>query len=120
MSFRHLCALGCHYTIPGTRRIFMSKALRTALSLVVSLVLLSTLTIAQTAGKKANQNRKEHHSVFAKMAFWRHRKDADKKAKSHSSSKHAHPKSAQVKPAPGKQVVRDRKSVVEGKREDTR
>ncbi|PYX80855.1 MAG: hypothetical protein DMG70_21920 [Acidobacteria bacterium] len=84
----------------------MGKALRTALSLVVSLVLLSTLTMAQPAGKKANKDQKEHHSRFAKMAFWRHHKDADKKSKSHSSNKHAHAKSAQTKPASAKQVVK--------------
>ena len=84
----------------------MSKAWRTALSLVVSLVLLSTLAMAQPAGKKANKDKKEHHSRFAKMAFWRHHKDADKKSKSHSSDKHAHAKNAQMKPASAKQVVK--------------
>src|SRR5437588_11730331 len=106
MSFRHLCAFHCHYTIPGTRRIFMGKALRTALSLVVSLVLLSTLTMAQPAGKKANKDQKEHHSRFAKMAVWPHHKDADKKAKSHASHKHDHATSAQTKSATANHVAK--------------
>jgi hypothetical protein len=84
----------------------MSKAMRTALSLVVSLVLLSTLMVAQPAGTKAHKDKQEHHSRFAKMAFWRHHKDADKKSKSHSSHKHAHAKNASVKPASAKQVVK--------------
>src|SRR5437867_1687551 len=61
---------------------FMSKAIRTILSLVVSLVLFSALTMAQTGGNNANKDKnKEHHSRLAKVAFWRHHKDADKNAK---------------------------------------
>src|SRR5439155_9805353 len=66
---------------------FMSKAIRTILSLVVSLVLFSALTMAQTGGNNANKDKnKEHHSRLAKIAFWRrhhwrHHKDADKNAK---------------------------------------
>src|SRR5437879_5559340 len=105
MSFRHLCALGCHYTIPGTRRIFMSKALRTALSLVFRLVLVIMRTSDKTTAKKAVQDMTGQDSVRAKMWLYETRKDADQKASCHSTSKHAHPKSAQVKPAPGKQVV---------------
>ncbi len=60
----------------------MSKAIRTTLSLVVSLVLFSVLTPAQTVGNNADKDKnKEHHSGLAKVAFWRHHKDADKNAK---------------------------------------
>src|SRR5437870_12616502 len=62
---------------------FMSKAIRTTLSLVVSLVLFSALTMAQPGGNNANKDKnKEHHSRFAKVEFWRHHRrhhqDADK------------------------------------------
>jgi len=76
----------------------MSKAIRTTLSLVVSLVLFSALTMAQPGGNNANKDKnKEHHSRFAKVAFWRHHwrhhKDADKNAKQ-----------AQATQAPSKQA----------------
>ena len=90
----------------------MSKAIRTILSLVVSLVLLSALTMAQTGGNNADKNKdkdKEHHSRFAKVAFWRHNKDADKNAKPGQAapvpSKPVQAKTAQVKPASAKQVA---------------
>src|SRR5579864_2389343 len=58
---------------------FMSKAIRTTLSLVVSLVLLSALTMAQPGGSNADKDKnrdknKEHHSRLTKFAFWRHHK----------------------------------------------
>jgi hypothetical protein len=86
----------------------MSKAIRTILSLVVSLVLFSALTMAQAGGNNADKNKnKEHHSRLAKVAFWRHHKDADKNAKQaqamQAPSKQAQAKTAQVKPAPAKQ-----------------
>jgi len=88
----------------------MSKAIRTALSLVVSLVLFSALTMAQAGGDKAEKGKnKEHHSRLAKVAFWRHHKDADKKAKqaqaTQAPSKQAQAKTAQVKPASAKQAA---------------
>ena len=88
----------------------MSKAIRTILSLVVSLVLFSVLTMAQTGGNNANQDKnKEHHSRLAKVAFWRHHKDADKNAKpaqgTPAPSKQAQAKTAQVKPVSAKQVA---------------
>jgi len=50
----------------------MSKAIRTTLSLVGSLVLFSALTMAQPGGNNANKDKnKEHHSRFTKVAFWR-------------------------------------------------
>jgi hypothetical protein len=88
----------------------MSKAIRTALSLVVSLVLFSVLTTAQAGGDKAEKGKnKEHHSRLAKVAFWRHHKGTDKNAKqtqaTHSPSKQARAKTAQIKPASTKQAV---------------
>ena len=88
----------------------MSKAIRTTLSLVVSLVLFSALTMAQPVGNNANKDKnKEHHSRFAKVAFWRHHKDADKNAKqaqaTQAPSKQAQAKTAQIKPASTKQAA---------------
>src|SRR2546426_3992011 len=61
---------------------FMSKAIRTTLSLVVSLVLFSALTMAQTGGNNANKNKnKQHHRRPAKDAFLRRpHKNANKNA----------------------------------------
>jgi len=60
----------------------MSKATRSILSVVVSLMLFSALTMAQTGRNNADKDKnKEHHSRFAKVAFWRHHKDADKNAR---------------------------------------
>jgi hypothetical protein len=88
----------------------MSKAIRTALSLVVSLVLFSALTMAQAGGSHADKSKnKEHHSRFAKVAFWRHHKDADKNAKQapteRAPSKQAQAKTSQIKPASTKQAA---------------
>ena len=82
----------------------MSKAIRIILSLVVSLVLFTTLTMAQAGGNNTDKNKnKEHHSRFAKVAFWRHHKDADKNAKQAQAtqvpSKQAQAKTTPVKPA---------------------
>ena len=87
----------------------MSKAIRTTLSLVVSLVLFSTLTMAQAGGNNTNKDKnKEHHSRLAKVAFWRH-KDAGKNAKQAQAtptpSKPAQAKTAQVKSASTKQAA---------------
>lgn len=88
----------------------MSKAIRTILSLVVSLMLLSALTMAQTGGNSADKNKdKEHHSRFSKVAFWRHNKDAAKSAKpaqaTPAQAKSVQAKTAQVKPISAKQVA---------------
>jgi hypothetical protein len=89
----------------------MSKAIRTALSLVVSLVLFSALTMAKAGGNNADKGKtnKEHHSRFAKVAFWRHHKDSDKNAKqaqaTQAPSKQAQTKTAQIKPASTKQAA---------------
>jgi hypothetical protein len=88
----------------------MSKAIRTILSLGVSLMLLSALTMAQTGGNNADKDKsKEHRSRFSKVAFWRHHKDADKTAKPvqapQAPSKQAQAKPAQIKPASAKQIT---------------
>jgi hypothetical protein len=87
----------------------MTKAIRTTLSLLVSLVLFSALTMAQPGGSNADKDRnKEHHSHLAKLAFWRH-KGVDKNAKqvqaTQTPSKQAQAKTAQIKPASTKQVA---------------
>jgi hypothetical protein len=88
----------------------MSKAIRTILNLVVSLMLFSAMTMAQAGGNHAEKDKNnEHHSRLAKVAFWRHHKDADKNAKpaqaTQAPSKQAQAKTAQVKPASAKQTV---------------
>ena len=85
----------------------MSKAIRTILSLVVSLVLFSALTMAQAGGNNAAKDKNnEHHSRLGKVAFWRHHKDADKNAKpAQVPSKQAEAKTSQVKPVSAKQVA---------------
>ena len=88
----------------------MSKAIRMILSLVVSLMLFSTMTMAGVSGNNAEKDtNKEQHSRLAKVAFWRHHKDADKKAKqaqaTQAPSKQAQAKTAQIKPASTKRTV---------------
>jgi len=88
----------------------MSKAIRTILSLVFSLMLLSALTMAQAGGNNADKDKNKHQSRLAKIAFWRrHHKDANKNAKqaqaTQSPSKQAQAKTAQVKPASAKQAA---------------
>ena len=85
----------------------MSKATRTILSVVVGLMLFSALTMAQTGAKNSDKDKnKEHHSRFAKVAFWRHHKDADKNAKpahaTQAPSTQPQAKTAQLKPASAK------------------
>jgi len=82
------------------------------LSVMVSLLLFSALTMAQAGGNNAVKDKdknREHHSRFAKVAFWRHHKDADKNAKpaqaTQAPSKQAQAKPAQVKPVSAKQVA---------------
>ena len=88
----------------------MSKATRTILNLVLSLGLFSAMTMAQAGGNKAEKDKnQEHRSSFAKVAFWRHHKDADKNAKpaqaTPAPSKRAQAKTAQVKPVSAKQTA---------------
>jgi hypothetical protein len=80
----------------------MSKAIRTALGLVISLVLFSAIMITHASGQNADTDKKrEHHSHLAKLAFWRHHKAADKRAKhghvTQAPSKRVHVKAAQMK-----------------------
>ena len=90
----------------------MGKVVRTTLSLVVSLVLFSVVALAQAGGNNADKDKnkdKEHHSRVAKLAFWRHHKNADKKAKQ-AQAKPAHSKQAQanallIKPSPAKRAA---------------
>jgi hypothetical protein len=104
MPFRDLCAFHRYYTIPQSG-VFMRKALRTTLSLVVSLVLLSALTMAAPGGKNSDKhkNNKQHHNPFAKLAFWRHHKNGDKKARKQTASRHAQARTAHTKAASAKQ-----------------
>ena len=88
----------------------MSKGMRSVLTLVVSLLLFSTLTLAAAGGNNANRDKnKKHHSAFAKLAFWRHHKGTSKNTKTahaaHTPSKQAQAKTAQVKPALAKQAA---------------
>src|SRR5712691_5461421 len=101
----------------------MSNAIRTTLRLVASILLFNVLTTAQAGGNNADKDKNtEHHSRFAKVAFWRHHKDADTNAKQaqatkapatqapskqaqgkQAQAKQAQVKTAQVKPASAKQ-----------------
>ncbi len=88
----------------------MSKAMRTILNLVVSLLLFSAMTMAQAGGNNAEENKnKEQHSRLSKVALWRHHQDTDKNAKraqdTKEPSKQAQAKTAQLKPASAKQVA---------------
>lgn len=88
----------------------MVKVVRTTLSLVVSLVLFSVVALAQAGGNNADKDKnKEHHSRLAKLAFWRHHKNNDKKAKQAQArpahSKQAHANALQIKPSPAKQAA---------------
>jgi hypothetical protein len=88
----------------------MSKAIRTILSLVVSILLFSAMTMAQAGGNNPEKDKnKEQHSRLGKAAFWRHHQDADKNTKRAQAtlkpSKQAQAKTAQVKPASAKQVA---------------
>jgi hypothetical protein len=96
----------------------MSKAIRTALRLVASILLFNVLTMAQAGGNYAAKDKnkdknKEHHSRLAKVAFWRHHNDVDNNAKpaqatkapaTQAPSKQVQSKTAQIKPASAKQA----------------
>jgi len=66
--------------------------------------------MAQAGGTKAEKDKNhEHHSSLAKVAFWRHHKDADQNAKpaqaTPAPSKPAQAKTAQAKPVSAKQTA---------------
>lgn len=95
----------------------MSKAIGTSLHLIVSLMLFSAMALAHAGGNNANHHKtknKEHHSPFAKLAFWHHHKDGQRNAK------HAQAKHAQTKPAPAKaaQTKAAPPTVPAGKKDD--
>ena len=89
----------------------MSKVIRTMMCVAVSLLLLSAMTMSQTAAKNSekDKNKQQQHSRLSKAAFWRHHPDANKNAKKAQAtpapSKQAKPKTAQVKPVAAKQIV---------------
>jgi hypothetical protein len=87
----------------------MSRAVKCALSLAISLMLFSAVALAQAGGNngaKEKGNNKEHHSRLAKIAFWRHHNHGNKNTKQapvkQAQSKPAQAKAAQLKPVPGK------------------
>src|SRR5262249_3424328 len=106
---RHLRAPIFHRTILGAEG-FMSKGIRIALRLALSVVLFSAIAMAHPSRNNADKG--EHHSRLAKLAFWRRNKEAAKNAKhkqaTHVPSKQAH---AETEPASPKQVAgkRDQK-----------
>jgi len=88
----------------------MSTPIRTTLTVVIGLVLLSTLTMAQNGANNTDKDKsKEHHSPLARAAFWRHHKDANKNVQQGQAkqvpSKAAQAKTAQLKPGPAKQAA---------------
>jgi hypothetical protein len=103
-----------HPTIPETGRAgFMSKAIRTTLSLMVSLVLFSTLAMAYAGGNDTDKDKtRKHHSRVAKLAFWHHHRDADKNPKpaqvTQAPSRQAQVKTAQLRPASAKRAASKR------------
>lgn len=93
----------------------MSKAVRTILSLAVSVILISTLALAQAAEKTdKNKSDKEHHSRLSKAAFWRHHKTSDKNAKQgpakQAQSQKTPAKTAQLKPVSAKTTAAGKQS----------
>ena len=88
----------------------MSKAMGIMPRQVVSLVLFSALTMSQAGASSADRDKhEEHHSRLAKIAFWRHHKDAGKNAKpaeaTQAPSKQAQTKTSNLKPVSAKQVA---------------
>jgi hypothetical protein len=92
----------------------MRNAIRTTLSLVVRLVLFSALTMAHAGGTNSDKDKStKHHSRLAKLAFWRHHKDADKNAKQAQikqapSKRASQAKTVQIKAASAKQAASQR------------
>ena len=86
----------------------MSKAIRTILSVAISVVLFGALTMAQSSGssnQSSDQNKdQQHHSKLSKAAFWRHHKNSDKSAQQKKGSQKSQTpaKTAQLRPASAK------------------
>jgi hypothetical protein len=87
----------------------MSKAVRTILTLVVSLAVFSALTVAQGGNNADKDKNTGHHSRFTKVAFWRHQKNTDKNTKqaqaTQAPSKPAQARTAGIKPVSTKQAA---------------
>jgi hypothetical protein len=89
----------------------MSKSTKTMMCVAGSLLLLSALTMAQTAAKNSGQDKTkqqpQQHSRLSKAAFWRHHPNSTKNATNAkvtpASSKQSKAKSAEVKPVSAKQ-----------------
>jgi hypothetical protein len=89
----------------------MNKRVRTTLSCVASVALLSAVALAKVGGRPANSDKKdskEHHSPFAKAAFWRHHgqkeKDAKKPQAKAGQAQQGQAKAAHVKAKTAKQA----------------
>ena len=96
----------------------MGRTVKTILSLVISLLLLGAVALAE-AGKPAKKDKndaKEHHSRFAKAAFWRHHgnksKDGKKSEDKQAQSKQPRIHTAQPKPVVAKQASQKEKTQV--------
>jgi D-alanyl-D-alanine carboxypeptidase len=87
----------------------MSKAIRTTVTLAVSLLVFSAMMMARASADNSAKDKNQQHSRLSKVAFWRHHSDADKNAKkaqaAPASPKLVNAKTAQVKPVAAKQVV---------------
>ena len=81
----------------------MSKTIRTALYLGMSVVLCSALAAARAGGNSADQHKTknpDHHGRFAKLAFWHHHHGNAKQAQGkHAQAKHAPVKAGHTKAA---------------------
>ena len=93
----------------------MRKPIRTVLGLVVSLVLFSSLAMAQPGGNKGDKNKNEEH--HNRLAFWHWHKKANKKSKAQTPSKQFQANRAQVKPASAKRATPKKDQQKEQKQE---
>lgn len=85
----------------------MNRPLKATLSLLGGMAMFGAVALAQASGN--NAGKEEHHSRFAKVAFWHHHKDSAKNPKpalaTKAQSKPAQAKPAQIKGASAKQSV---------------
>lgn len=94
----------------------MSKSIRTMMCVAVSLLLLSAMTMSQTAAKNSEKDKAQpqQHSRLSKAAFWRHHSNDSKNAKNAqvkpASANQTKAKAAQVKPVAAKQVATNKPS----------
>ena len=86
----------------------MAKSVRNTMCVAGSLLLLSAMTMSQTAAKNSgkDQTKQPEHSRLSKAAFWRHHsnnsKNATKAKVTPASSNPSKAKTAQVKPVSAK------------------